>query len=141
MPDLGQAQTGSLRSTPKQIRIAASDKSAAIFKCMGNTHYVPFIWSTQATMSGTATEVVIADKIKFYDMELASYANVTATPTSDPGSDYWVDYNTNTNVIKIVTGSAVTADVTFNVQFILGAGIDISTLNTSGMGALAQSYP
>ncbi|MCK5764227.1 MAG: hypothetical protein KAH05_08910 [Clostridiales bacterium] len=141
MPDLGQAQTGSLRSTPKQIKMTASDKSAAMFKCMGNNHYVPFIWSTQAVVSGTATEAIVVDGVKFYDMELASYANVTATATSDPGDAYWVAYDTGANTIKVVVGSAVSADVTFNVQFILGPGIDISTLSTRGTGAPAQSYP
>jgi len=141
MPDLGQAQTGSLRSTPKQIKMTASDKAAAMFKCMGNNHYVPFIWSTQAVVSGTATEVTVASGVKFYDMELASYANVTATATSDPSDAYWVEYDTGVNTIKIVVGSAVPADVTFNVQFILGSGIDISTLSTRGTGAPAQSYP
>ena len=141
MPDLGQAQTGSLRSTPKQIKMTASDKAAAMFKCMGNNHYVPFIWSTQAVVSGTATEVTVASGVKFYDMELASYANVTATATSDPSDAYWVEYDTVANTIKIVVGSAVPADVTFNVQFILGPGIDISTLSTRGTGAPAQSYP
>jgi len=141
MPDLGQAQTGSLRSTPKQIKTTASDKSAAMFKCMGNNHYVPFIWSTQAIVLDTATEVTVASGVKFYDMDLASYANVTATATSNPGADYWVEYDTGANTIKVVVGSAVSADVTFNVQFILGPGIDISTLSTRGTGAPAQSYP
>lgn len=141
MPDLGQAQTGSLRSTPKQLKMTASDKSAAIFKCMGNNHYVPFIWSTQAVVANGETEVVIADDLKFYDMKLASYANVTATATSNPGAAYWVEYDTGANEVKIVVASAVGADTTFNVQFVLGNGIDISELSTRGTGAPAQSYP
>jgi len=141
MPDLGQAQTGSLRSTPKQIKMTASDKAAAVFKCMGNNHYVPFIWATQAEIVLGETEVTVTSGVKFYDMDLASYANVTATATSDPGDDYWVAYDTGANTIKIEVGSAVGADTTFNVQFILGPGIDVSTLSTRGTGAPAQSYP
>jgi len=141
MPQLGQAQTGSLRSTPKQLKMTASDKAAAVYKNMGNNHNVPFIWSASATVSGTATEVELANGLKFYDMDLASYAVVTATPTSDPGDVYWVEHDTGANTITLVVGSAVSADVEFNVMFMLGAPIDVSTLSTRGTGAPAQSYP
>jgi len=141
MPQLGQAQTGSLRSTPKQLKMTASDKAAAVYKNMGNNHNVPFIWSASATVSGTATEVELANGLKFYDMDLASYAVVTVTPTSDPGDTYWVEHDTGANTITLVVGSAVPADVEFNVMFMLGAPIDVSTLSTRGSGAPAQSYP
>lgn len=141
MPDYGQAQVGKLKSTPKQLKLSASDRAAALFKCMGNNYYVPFIWSAQAVVVSGTEEVIVASGVKFYDMDLASYANVTATPTSDPGDRYWTEYDTVTNTIKIVIGSTVTDSVTFNVQFILGSGIDISTLKTRGTGAPAQSYP
>lgn len=141
MPDLGQAQTGSLRSTPKQLKLTASDKAAAMFKCMGNNHYVPMLWASNATIASGTTSVVLASGVKFYDMELASYATVTATATSDPGADYWVAQDTVANTLTLTIGSAVAADVNFNVQFMLGPGIDISTLSTRGTGAPAQSYP
>ena len=141
MSDLGQAQTGSLRSTPKQVKIMSSDKSAVIFKNMGNSHNTPFIWSANATVTSGTAEVVLASGTKFYDMELASYASVTVTANSDPGARYWVDYNTTTNVVKLVVGSAVAADVDFKTQFILGPAIDVSELSTRGTGAPAQNYP
>jgi hypothetical protein len=141
MPDLGQAQTGSLRSTPKQIKVSASDKTAALFKCMGNNHNVPFEWASQATVASGTSEVLLASGVKFYDMDLASYATVVATPKSNPGAQYWVEQNTSTNIIKLIVGSSVSADTVFGVHFTLGVGIDISTLSTRGTGAPAQSYP
>lgn len=141
MPDLGQAQTGSLRSTPKQLKMTASDKNAAMFKCMGNNHYVPFMWSSKATVASGTAEVVVTSGVKFYDMELATYANVTATATSNPGGNYWVEHDTGANIIKVVVASSVSADVDFDLQFMLGVGIDIGTLQTRGTGAPAQSYP
>jgi len=141
MPQLGQAQTGSLRSTPKQLKMTASDKAAAIFKNMGNNHNVPFVWSAVATVADGTTEILIADGSKFYDMDLASYAVVTATALSNPGAAYWVEHDTGANTIKIVVAAAVTGDVDFNVMFMLGAPIDISTLSTRGTGAPKQSYP
>ncbi len=141
MPDLGQAQTGSLKSTPRQVKITSSASSATVFKNMGNNHNVPFMWAAEATVLDTETTVVLADGVKFYDMDLATYANVIATPTSDPGDAYWIDFNTTTNIITLTVGTAVTADVKFNVQFMLGPKIDISTLSTRGTGAPAQSYP
>lgn len=141
MPQLGQAQTGSLRSTPKQLKMTASDKAAAVYKNMGNNHNVPFIWSASATVLNGTTTIVIADGLKFYDMDLASYAVVTATATSDPGAAYWLDHDTGANTITLTVGTAVTADVEFNLLFMLGAPIDVSTLSTRGSGAPAQSYP
>lgn len=141
MAQLGQAQTGSLRSTPKQLKVSASDKSAALFKNMGNNHNIPFMWSSSATVASGQTEVTVTSGISFYDMDLASYANVVATAKADPGDDYWLNYNTVDNVISLEVGSAVTGDVDFNVQFMLGQEIDITTLNTRGTGAPAQSYP
>jgi len=141
MPDFGQAQVGSLRSTPKQLKLSASDKAAAMFKCMGNNHYVPFMWSAQAVVASGTKQVTITSGVKFYDMDLASYANITVTPTTDPGDQYWVEYDKLNNKTTLVVGTNVSNDVTFNVQFILGAGIDISELKTRGNGAPAQSYP
>lgn len=141
MAQLGQAQTGSLRSTPKQLKIMASDNSSVVFKNMGNNHNVPFIWAATATISSGDDEVVLASGVKFYDMDLASYANTTVTATADPGGYYWVENDTTGNVIKLFTSTAVSADTEFNVQFMLGNSIDVSTLSTRGTGAPAQSYP
>lgn len=141
MPQYGQAQTGSLRSTPKQLKVTASDKAALAFKNMGNNHNVPLFWATTATVSSGVAETTLASGVKFYDMDLASYATVTVTPESNPGAHYWVAYDTGVNTIKVVFDSAVSGDINFSVQFMLGAGIDISTLSTRGAGAPAQSYP
>jgi len=141
MPQLGQAQTGSLRSTPKQLSMTTSDKHALIFRNMGNNHNMPFIWSTTATILTGATEVVVATGVKFYDMELATAGNFYVTPTEDPGSRYWVDANTGTNVVKIKLQTAPAADITFNVQCILGNTVDISKYHTRGTGAPQQSLP
>jgi len=141
MPDLGQAQTGELRSTPKQLKLSGADKSSAAFKCMGNNHYIPWTWASQAVVASGTSEVVLASGVKFYDMELATYANVVATPKSDPGTTFWTEYDTVDNIVKLVVGSSVSGDITFNVQFMLGANANVSNLNTRGTGAPAQSYP
>ena len=142
MAQLGQAQTGSLRSTPKQLKMTASDNSAAVFKNMGNNHNIPFIWASTATMENGTSSVVLASGVKFYDMDLASYANTVVTPTSDPGGYYYVTNDTVNNVVKLYASTAVTTSgVVYNVQFMLGNSIDVSTLSTRGTGAPAQSYP
>jgi hypothetical protein len=145
MPDLGQAQTGhgvkALRSTPKQLKLTASDKTAAMFKCMGNNHYVPMLWAGTATVASGTTAVVLASGVKFYDMDLATYATVIATAKSDPGGDFWVAHDTGANTITLTIGTTAADAIDFNVQYMLGPGIDISTLSTRGTGAPAQSYP
>lgn len=141
MSDLGQAQTGLLRSTPKQLKLTASDKAAAMFKSMGNNHYVPMLWAANATIASGTTSVVLASGVKFYDMDLATYGNITATAKSDPGDDFWIDQNTDTNVVTLTVGTTAGGAIDFNVQFMLGPGIDMSELSTRGTGAPAQSYP
>jgi len=141
MAQLGQAQSGSLRSTPKQLNVKASDRYALMFKNYGNNHNAPFIWSGSATVVSGTTVAVLASGIKFYDMELATYGNFVATAKSDPGDDYWINQDESSNVVKLVVGSAVADDVVFNVQVMLGAEVDISIYNTRGAGAPSQSYP
>jgi hypothetical protein len=142
MPDLGQAQTGSLNSTPRQVKITSSANSATVFKNMGNNHNVPFMWAATATVASGTTSVTVASGVKFYDMDLAAYASVTATPTTNAGSDHWVAFDTEANTIEIKMASVKTdADVDFNLQFMLGPKIDVSTLSTRGTGAPSQSYP
>jgi hypothetical protein len=141
MPQLGQAQSGKLRSTPKQLNVKASDKYALMFKNYGNNHNAPFIWSSTATVASGVSEVTVVSGIKFYDMDLATYGNFVATPTSDPGDDFWISQDTETNEVKIVVGTSVSDDVTFNVQVMLGADVDISAYSTRGTGAPQQSYP
>ena len=141
MAQLGQAQTGSLRSTPKQLKMTASDNSSVVFKNMGNNHNVPFIWAASATVASGTSGVVLASGVKFYDMELATYANTVVTAAGNPGGYYWIANDTDANVITLYTSSAVSADTDFNVQFMLGNSIDVSTLSTRGTGAPAQSYP
>lgn len=141
MAQLNQGQTGNLRSTPKQLNVKASDRFALLFKNFGNNHNSPFIWSETATVVSGTTEVTVASGVKFYDMDLATYGNFTATPNSNPGANFWVDQDTDTNIVKVVVGSAVGDDVTFNVQVILGSEADISSYYTRGTGAPAQAYP
>jgi len=141
MADLGQGQTGSLRSTPKLLNIKASDKYALVFKNYGNNHNAPLFWSSTATIDSGATEVTVSSGVRFYDMDLATYGSITVTPTSNPGANFWVEKDTVNNTVKIVVGSAVGADVVFNVQTMLGASADIGTYSTRGTGAPRQSYP
>lgn len=136
-----QAQTGSLKSTPKQSKITSSDRSDVVFKSMGNSHFVPFRWSSTATLVSGTTEVTLASGVKFYDMDLASYATITAAPLSDVGARFWVSKDTVANTIKLVAESAPGLSVDFDLQFSLGASIDINDLSTRGTGAPAQSYP
>lgn len=141
MADIGQGQTGSLRSTPKLLNTKASDRYALMFKNYGNNHNAPLFWSSTATIASGDTEVTVVSGVKFYDMDLATYASVTATPTSDPGASFWVEKDVVNNEVKIVVGSAVSGDVVFNVQTMLGACVDISAYSTRGSGSPQQSYP
>lgn len=134
-----QAQTGDLRSTPKLTTIKGDDNLCLVYRNMGNNHAYPFIWSDTVTHSGT--ETVVASGIKFHGMTLATYGNIVATPSEDPGTEYyWVDKDTATNVVSIKSSGNMD-NVDFDVIFMLGADADVSNIYCRGNHGASQSLP
>lgn len=137
-----QAQTGTLKNTPRLIEIKADDHSAVVFRNKGNHHAHPFMWANTATISGTADEVLLASGIKWHGYDLASYANVTVTPQSDPGDvRIWVERNTSANTIKIKSSAALSTSTVFDVQYMLGSAFSMTGFKCRGNGSPAQSLP
>ena len=81
MPDIGQFQVGQLRSIPKIVRINGDDNARVIWKNMGNNHAYPLVWGTTHVLA-SGTEATLASGVKFHGLDLATYANVTATVAS-----------------------------------------------------------
>jgi hypothetical protein len=118
MGNLGQAQTGTLNSTPKVVALKGSDRNAAIYKVKGSNSTTPLLWSDMVSMSGTTC--VIASGTSYNGMDLATYGTVVVTPKSDTGAvRYWVDQNTSTNVVSIKSSGSI-SNVNFNVLCMLG---------------------
>lgn len=139
MPDLNIGQQGKLKSTPKMTRINGDDNMKAIYRNMGNNHAYPMLWANEVTHSGTET-VVLASGTKFHGYDLVSYANVTATPLSDPGSDrYWIDKNADGAVYIKSSGSM--ENVAFDVKIMLGENFDYSAFACRGNTGAAPSLP
>ena len=139
MPDINVGQQGKLKSTPKMTRINGDDNMKAIYRNMGNNHAYPMLWANEVTHSGTET-VVLASGTKFHGYDLVSYANVTATPLSDPGTDrYWIDKNADGAVYIKSSGSM--SDVSFDVKIMLGENFDYSVFACRGNTGAAPSLP
>jgi hypothetical protein len=137
-----QAQVGTLKSTPRLTKINGDDHNAVIYRNVGNHHAYPFVWANTATISGTASEVLVASGIKWHGYDLASYANVTVTPLSDPGDvRIWVEKDTDVNTIKIKSSAALGSTVEFDVKFMLGGDMSVEGLYCRGFGNPAQSLP
>jgi len=117
MTQLGQAQVGLLRSTPKLTRINGDDNLKVIWRNMGNNHAYPFVWASTVTHSGTST-VLVASGTKFHGFDLVTYANVTVTPLASPGSFYWVDKNADGNIY--IKSASSMSNVDFDVKYMLG---------------------
>ena len=117
---LGKAQTGSRSSTPKITKISADDNMKLMYKNMGNNHTVPFMWADSVTLVSGTTEIVVASGVKFHGWDLATSGNVTVTAVGDPGGYLYVDKNTVTNVVKVVTSSAPAADCVIDVKYMMG---------------------
>ena len=125
MSGLGQAQTGSVRSIPKAANMKASDSKKIVFKNMGNNHAYPMMWAETVAMTGGA-DVVLASGIEFHGMDLASYANVIATPAGPnaaAGTDVmYITKDTGNNIVTLGCAGTYTGNV--DVQYILGGNAD-----------------
>ena len=120
MPQLGQAQVGFLRSSPKLTRINGDDNLKVIWRNMGNNHAHPLLWGNEFTVASGITSITLVSGVKFHGMELASYANVQATPNWNCGS-FYVSKNTTTNVITFTctTSGANAGTSRVDVRFML----------------------
>ena len=139
MPQINVGQQGKLKSTPKMTRINGDDNMKAIYRNMGNNHAYPMLWATNVTHSGTETVLVVSGT-KFHGYELVDYANVTATPLSDPGAaSYWIDKNAD-GKIYIKSSASMSATV-FDIKIMLGEDFDYSIFNCRGNTGAAPSLP
>lgn len=113
----GQALTGQRSSTPKSANVKASDDKKVLWKQMGNNHAYPMLWADAVTMSGTSH--VVASGIKFHGMDVATYANITATARVSHAAPLYVERDTVNNIVTIKSTASVVGVV--DVQFILGS--------------------
>jgi hypothetical protein len=141
MPDLNIGQQGSLKSTPKIVRINGDDNKKVIYRNMGNNHAYPFVWASTATVAHNDTDVVLASGIKWHGYDLASYATVVATPNWN--TTCWITRNTGTNVVTINFGTAATVSGSdqVNLMFMLGDNFDAEGLYCRGNIGAAQNLP
>ncbi len=124
MTQLGQAQVGLLRSTPKLTRINGDDNLKVIWRNMGNNHAYPFVWASTFTVASGVTEItLVASGTKFHGFDLVTYANVTATPNYDAGAFYTKKDENSDGTIKLsgLTAGADNGSSTVDVMFMLGA--------------------
>lgn len=141
MTQLGQAQTGLLRSTPKLTRINGDDNLKVIWRNMGNNHAYPFFWADEFTVASGVTSITLASGVKFHGFDLATYCNVTVTPNWNAGH-CWVTKNTTTNVVTFncSTAGANAGTSRVDAKFALGTdpvleGIYCSTWSAANIKA------
>lgn len=139
MPQLGNYQVGSLRSTPKLTKINGDDNCKVIWRNMGNGHAFPFIWSASVTLASGTTSTQIANGVKFHGLDLATYATVSVTPTFNAGAVY-ITKDTTNNIISCTVETNTTGDETgtpegsLDILYMLGAEhVTISGVNCDGM--------
>ncbi len=135
MAQLGNYQVGTLKSTPKLVKINGDDNLKVIWKNMGNQHAYPVVWGVTATVSSGITSVTLASGVSFHGLDLATYVNVSVTPCYNAG-DVYVTKNTTTNVISCTVTNAGANDGSsrIDVKFMLGAeDVVITGMNCDGM--------
>lgn len=140
MPQLGQGQVGTLKSTPKLTRINGDDHAKVIYRNLGNNHAYPFVWANTAVMASGTQSVVVASGIKWHGYDLATYASVVATPEGNLGSLY-VEKDVPSNIITVKSSSAAAVDTNVSLIFMLGGEIEVEGLFCRGNNGAAQSLP
>ncbi len=139
MPQLGNAQTGLLKSTPKITRINGDDNLKVIYRNMGNNHAYPFIWGSTSLVS-LGTDFVLASGIKFHGFELASYANVQLTVTSGTPTDpVYIEKDKVNNIITIKSSGSGSVEV--DVKFMLGVDPIIENINCTANYTYMPALP
>lgn len=142
MTDLGQYQTGLLKSTAKSVTVRADDGSALVYKNMGNNHNYPFIWTQSVVMPVSGTEVLLASGVSFHGTKLADACSITFAPYADPGDvRLYVDCDTVNNVIKIKSTGTMAADLTIKVITMMGTAVDLSGVTCRGNTGSMPTYP
>ena len=142
MPQLGQGQVGSLKSTPKLTRINGDDHNKVIYRNMGNNHAYPFIFATTATMDLGVTEMVVASGIKWHGYDLATYGTVVATPEFNAGS-FYITKDTAANTITLTVETAPTTSGVQDValMYMVGGDLEAEGLYCRGNVGAQQSLP
>ena len=140
MPQLGQAQQGALKSTPKLTRINGDDNLKVIYRNLGNNHAYPFIWATTATLSGTDT-LVLASGIKWHGYDLASYATTIVTPLGVPNGMLYVEKDLDNNIVTLKTTVSQSTGIDVDILWMLGGEFTAEGLSCRGNTGATQSLP
>lgn len=134
MPQLGNYQTGQLKSMPKLTKINGDDSKSVVWRNLGNNHAYPFIWSHNVAVASGISTVTLASGVKFHGFDLATYATVTVTPCYNAGA-FYVTKDTTANTITCTVTNAGASDGSSNldVKYMLGEEVEISGMNCDGM--------
>jgi len=139
MPQLGNAQTGSLKSIPKITRINGDDNLKVIYRNMGNNHAYPFTFGL-TTLVSLGADTVLASGIKFHGFELASYANIQATVTSGVQDGFvYIEKDTVSNVLTIKSTGSNSVEV--DVKFMVGTDPVIENMNCTSNYTYMPALP
>lgn len=141
MPDLGNYQTGLLKSTPKLTRINGDDNLAVIYRNLGNNHAYPFVFADTFTVASGSSTVVLASGVKFHGYELATYGKVAVTPAFNAGA-FYVTKNTATNVISFTCANAAANNTsTVDAVFMVGEDAAVEGIYCRGNNGAAPNLP
>lgn len=127
-----QAQVGKTKSVPKVVRVNAADGEAILYRNLGNGRRVPFIWGTTVTLASGTTEIVVSSGVSFSDHDVSeAIMSILPLSVSGAGLTYYINKNTTTNVVTLVSTAAPGIDCTFDVLFMLGVGYDFESTHTN----------
>ena len=139
MPQLGNAQTGLLKSTPKITRINGDDNLKVIYRNLGNNHAYPFEFGVTSLVS-LGADTTLASGIKFHGFELASYANIQTTVTSGTQDGHvYIERDIVNNILTIKSTGSNSVEV--DVKFMVGTDPVITNMNCTSNYTYMPALP
>jgi len=132
-----QAQTGSLKSTPKVVRVNADDSNAVLYRNLGNGRRLPFLWGTTVTLASGTTSITVSSGVSFNNNNVsAGIINISPLSAAGAALDYYVSKNTSENEVTLnVVAAASDDDCDFDVMIMLGVGYDFISTHTNQIWA------
>jgi len=120
------------KSTPKVVRVNASDQFATFFKNLGNGRRVPTLWAETVTLASGTQELVVASGVSFNDFDAAQAKwQVTPVFTTGSGLTYntgllgtvYIEKDEDANVVTLkstVSGGLTDDDTDWDVYVFMG---------------------
>jgi hypothetical protein len=102
-----------------------------MYKNLGNGRRVPFLWADTVTLASGTTEVVVASGVEFSEFKVSEGKVSVIQNGSENTGRYYIDKDTTSNKVTLVTTSSASVDVDFDVMIFLGGDTEFDETSSN----------